>query len=137
MAETTHESSIEAPKNMSRIVYEESNQVAPEQPPHPLRDQRCSICSRLQDGETVTEYVYPDPDLNDPAQELVQVPSRSFFYLKRCPECGTYYRLHHLCYEFLLCSPGSYDEYRLERLTNEAAAEEVTPDGADSSRGTE
>ncbi len=52
-------------------------------------------------------------------------------------QCGTYYRLHHLCSEFLLCSPGSYDEYRLERLTNEAAAEEVTPDGADSSRGTE
>ena len=101
------------------------------------RHLRCSICSRLQDGETVTEYVHPDPDLDDPAQRLVRVPNRSVFYLKRCPECGTCYRLHHLCYEFLIGFGGSYDEYRLERLTDEEAAQELMPDGPDSSRGAE
>ena len=101
------------------------------------RHLRCSICSRLQDGETVTEYVHPDPDLDDPAQLLERVPSRSVSYLKRCPECGTCYRLHHLCYEFLIGFGGSYDEYRLERLTDEEAAKELTTDDAGSSRDAE
>ena len=99
------------------------------------RHLRCSICSRLQDGETVTEYVHPDPDLDDRAQQLVRVPSRSSSYLKRCPECGTCYRLHHLHYEFLIGFGGSYDEYCLERLSDEEAAKELTPDGESSSRG--
>ena len=90
------------------------------------RHLRCSICSRLQDGETVAEYVHPDDDLDDPVRLLVQVPGRSPSYCKRCPECGTCYRLHHLHYEFLIGFGGSHDEYRLQRLTDEEAASELT-----------
>ena len=81
--------------------------------------------------------MHPGPDLDDPARLLERVPSRSASYLKRCPECGTCYRLHHLHYEFLIGFGGSYDEYRLERMTNEEAAKELTTDGPDSSRDAE
>ena len=116
----------------ARRTYQQPESLAQQEPPPGEPDERhlrCSICSRLQDGETVTEYVHPDPDLDDPSQQLVRVPNRGLSYLKRCPECGTYYRLHHLCYEFLIGFGGSYDEYCLERLTDEAAAKELTPDG--------
>lgn len=93
--------------------------------PDPERHLRCSICSRLHDGETVTVYVQSDPDPNDPVQKLVSVRSRSGLGLEQCPECGTCYRFHHLCYEFLIGFGGSYDEYRLERLTDEEAASDV------------
>jgi hypothetical protein len=89
------------------------------------RHLRCSICSRLDDGQTVTEYVQPTDDPDDPVQQLVQVPSRRMTYTRQCPECGTCYLLHHLCYEFLIGFGGSYDEYRLERLPDEESADAV------------
>ena len=42
------------------------------------------------------------------------------FFLRRCPECGTYY-LHKTVYEYL--TTGSEDEDFLDRITDEEASQ--------------
>ncbi len=85
----------------------------------------CRICSQLRDEECATEYVHESDDNTDlpaAARELMPAGSAGNASLERCPECGTYYLYRHH-YEFLMMSPGSYDEYTLTRLTDERAAE--------------
>jgi hypothetical protein len=85
----------------------------------------CRICSQLRDEECATDYLHAPEDntsLPAAARELKSAGGAGRSSLERCPECGTYYLYNHH-YEFLLISPGSYDEYTLTRLTDERAAE--------------
>ena len=91
------------------------------------RHLKCSICCLLGDQEHALEHVQGDEEdshLPETAKKLKVVrdirPGR--LELQQCPECGTYY-LSRSLYEFLVGFGGSYDEYYLTRLTDEAGAD--------------
>ena len=92
------------------------------------RHGHCSICSQLRDHEFGRQtHGRPEEDtfLPDAARHLKNVRelkpgSVRYTWLRRCPECATYY-LHRTGYEYL--ASGSEDEQFLTRLTDEKAAE--------------
>lgn len=96
------------------------------------RHERCSICSQLKGRELGRQtHGRPEEDttLPDAARHLKNVReldpgSVRYTWLRRCPECATYY-LHRNDYEYL--ATGSEDEQILTRLTDEKAAEYLPP----------
>jgi len=88
----------------------------------PILISHCSICSRLGEIETsFSKYGSDDPDrlLPPEASRLVPLsPPDSYdaerHHVRRCPECGTFYR-YDQSYEYLV--NGSEDEEELRRLT--------------------
>ena len=88
----------------------------------------CSICSQLEDHQFGRQtHGRPEEDtfLPDAARRLENIRelkpgSVRYTWLRRCPECATYY-LHKTDYEYL--ATGSEDEQSLTRLTDEQAAE--------------
>lgn len=92
--------------------------------PFPSPHLQCSICSQIKDYESATEYIQ-EPQSNTDFPEAVKklkviksINSRQD--LMQCPECKTYYH-YHSHYEFLIGGTGSYDEYIIERISNERA----------------
>ena len=96
------------------------------------RHVHCSICAQLEDhGFGRQTHGRPEEDTFLPAaarlleniRELKPGSDR-YTWLRRCPECATYY-LHRIDYEYL--ATGSEDEQFLTRLTDEQAAEYLSP----------
>jgi len=89
---------------------------------------QCRICSNLAEHEAAFQkYGHADDDTFLPAAAYDLMVVKDFkpygsrkLQLRRCPQCGTYYR-YQTDYEFLV--NGSEDEEYLTRLTDEQAAE--------------
>jgi hypothetical protein len=101
------------------------------------RHKQCSICSQLKDyefGRQTGGRPEQDTFLPDVARYLKNISelkpgSVRYTWLRRCPECATYY-LHKNDYEYL--ATGSEDEQVLTRLTDEEAAKYLAPPLPDS-----
>ena len=92
------------------------------------RHQNCSICSNLKEYQTATEYVIsPEENIDFPENVLKAIGKlkkikelSSSTDIFQCPECETYY-MYSVSYEYLVSGSGSYDEYNLSRISDEAA----------------
>ncbi len=96
----------------------------------------CSICSRLGEREqSFIKYGWDEGSFTLPeaagkliAAEPVITSERENHHIKRCPECGCFYR-YDSCHEYFI--NGTEDEETLERLTDDQALEIIRSRGRD------
>ncbi len=97
----------------------------------PILISHCSICSRLGEIETsFSKYGSDDPDrlLPPEASRLVPLTPPDTYdaerhHVRRCPECGIFYR-YDQSYEYFV--NGSEDEEELRRLTPTEARDQMS-----------